>query len=597
MERRSLKMHPDLLMQVIKGQAGTASKAILEAVMNSIDAGSTRVDLRVDARGFSVVDDGKGFIDRNEIEPFFETFGTPHKEGDATYGHYRMGRGQIFSFGINRWRSGEFLMQLDLKKDGLDYLLKDGLPHHRGCSIEVGWYDKLLPSETDSIVRETSEMVAWSQIPVTINGKVVSKLPSSATWDHVTDDAYIKLNGSGSLKVYNLGVLVRAYPSYDFGRGGIVVSRNRLKVNFARNDILVSECTAWKAICKHIKAVTRDSLGESKVRVTEDGRQRIVRMGRAAEMPWNEFLEQKVVTDILGRHHPLIELWSKQLPVTVRPRDSDIRIAEALHARKHTWVLDDRTLDRFEVDSIDELREMLLATIERNIDLGIIASPRHADHHVRAIRQFAAVDFDESSSVLQSRHLQLDDREIDPMARIKLSAIRYINERFVAGAMGVPARRIVPGHSDTADAWTDGSNYIALRLDFIKALSDGYRGAHAVVALLVHEYLHERSNLETNIHDEEFYRRYHDASHETWFPRAVDSLLASYVGVARVRGKAAGVAASRASDAAVKFSGQEVFDEVSAIVEVGEARAAIAAAESSTQDSAPGRRKPVANGT
>jgi hypothetical protein len=38
-------MHPDLLFSVIKNQAGTIGKAILELVMNSIDAGSTRVDI------------------------------------------------------------------------------------------------------------------------------------------------------------------------------------------------------------------------------------------------------------------------------------------------------------------------------------------------------------------------------------------------------------------------------------------------------------------------------------------------------------------------------------------------------------------------
>lgn len=40
-EIREFKMHQALLGNVIKEQAGTVQKAILEAVMNAVDAGST----------------------------------------------------------------------------------------------------------------------------------------------------------------------------------------------------------------------------------------------------------------------------------------------------------------------------------------------------------------------------------------------------------------------------------------------------------------------------------------------------------------------------------------------------------------------------
>ena len=96
-EIRKFKMHPDLLFSVIKSQAGTQEKAILEAVMNAVDAGATKCEIKIDENGYSIVDDGKGFVSRQEVDEFFETFGTPHKEGDATYGRFRMGRGQLFA--------------------------------------------------------------------------------------------------------------------------------------------------------------------------------------------------------------------------------------------------------------------------------------------------------------------------------------------------------------------------------------------------------------------------------------------------------------------------------------------------------------------
>ncbi|MFK5108744.1 ATP-binding protein, partial [Klebsiella pneumoniae] len=60
-------MHPELLRSVIQRQAGSLSKAVLEAVMNSIDAGATRIDVDFDANYVTIKDDGKGFADANEI--------------------------------------------------------------------------------------------------------------------------------------------------------------------------------------------------------------------------------------------------------------------------------------------------------------------------------------------------------------------------------------------------------------------------------------------------------------------------------------------------------------------------------------------------
>ena len=57
-EARSFKMHSALLYSVIRNQAGTASKALLESAMNAIDAGATKCDIRVDGSSFTVSDDG-----------------------------------------------------------------------------------------------------------------------------------------------------------------------------------------------------------------------------------------------------------------------------------------------------------------------------------------------------------------------------------------------------------------------------------------------------------------------------------------------------------------------------------------------------------
>jgi len=106
-------LHARAIRFLVTHQSGTVQKAILEAVMNSIDAGATRVDVNIGFEQMEITDNGKGFASREEILEYFATFCAPHQEGDARYGRFRMGRGQLFNLGPNRWRSGEFLMEVD----------------------------------------------------------------------------------------------------------------------------------------------------------------------------------------------------------------------------------------------------------------------------------------------------------------------------------------------------------------------------------------------------------------------------------------------------------------------------------------------------
>ena len=123
-ETRRFKMHPKLLFDVIQRQAGSLAKAVLEGVMNSIDAKATKCRITLTNNELTISDDGTGIRTRKSIEDFFETFGQPHDESEGkVYGTFRMGRGQLFAYGKNRWRTGPFEMKIDIKNKGLDYEL------------------------------------------------------------------------------------------------------------------------------------------------------------------------------------------------------------------------------------------------------------------------------------------------------------------------------------------------------------------------------------------------------------------------------------------------------------------------------------------
>ena len=66
-ETRKLVAHEKLLIDVIKKQAGSLKKAILEGTMNSVEAGATEIDIKFRAERtgpafLSIYDDGIGIL-------------------------------------------------------------------------------------------------------------------------------------------------------------------------------------------------------------------------------------------------------------------------------------------------------------------------------------------------------------------------------------------------------------------------------------------------------------------------------------------------------------------------------------------------------
>lgn len=509
-ETRRFGMHANLLYDVITKQAGTLEKAILEGVMNGVDAGASRIDVTLDHRTLTISDDGKGFVDRDEIENFFETFGTPHQEGDATYGRFRMGRGQLFAFGVNAWRTNNFEMDVDIKSMGLDYDLRTVPDQVRGCSITVSLYKELLPSERDSVEREIRNWIAWVSIPVTINGVVVTKMPKDGKWDVETDDAWIKLAPTKStLAVYNLGVLVMNAPAHKYGVGGTVVSKHRLDVNFARNDVQ-SDCEVFKRIKTELrKHADKETSGKRKLSDTE--KQHLAHRLVAGDLGWDEATSAALFTDVEGRHFSLDALVNKlwrnsQTLVSARRGD---RVAIKVQQQTLATALSTETLERFDASDLGAL----LASLKGFCDHYLDAYGHRAGWRARNMRE--TLDKTELKTVDDFRHMvnetyeSIEPKRLKPGQKMMLNAIHRASMTIASG-MSRPYRKILAGRSEVANGWTDGVTAIWVEMEQLKLLSNGFQGCTRVAALLVHEYLHDGPDTETHEHDEEFLSRFHD---------------------------------------------------------------------------------------
>jgi hypothetical protein len=308
-EKRDFRMHEKLLLDVIKKQAGSIEKAILEGVMNSIEAGASKVEVGLGPRQVTIRDDGRGFQSRREVEEWFETFGQPHEASEnKKWAQFRMGRGQMFAFGRNLWRTGPFTMRVDIDRK-LGYELEEG-DASPGCRVEIKLYEPLGDSQLHSIQREVERFVRYVDPPVIVRrldaegdeGRQVNTPPARKKWGQDScDEAFITLNDSHMLSIYNMGVLVMDVPKCRFGVGGTIVSRRRLEVNFARNDVIRS-CPVWRKI----KAVIDRSKGVEKVRSF------LVKKLCAGELNRDEARRAPLFLDVSGK------AWSAQKVAAAR---------------------------------------------------------------------------------------------------------------------------------------------------------------------------------------------------------------------------------------------------------------------------------------
>src|SRR5690606_15477247 len=119
-ENRQFSVAPSIIKHLIKSQAGSLGKAILECVQNSIDAGASRVDITLTTDTVRIVDDGHGLRSRDEVLACFEVFGFDHSEHEREFGRFGLGRGQLWAWASTHWRTHAFDLDVDVRERGLD---------------------------------------------------------------------------------------------------------------------------------------------------------------------------------------------------------------------------------------------------------------------------------------------------------------------------------------------------------------------------------------------------------------------------------------------------------------------------------------------
>ena len=491
-------MHQNLLRDVITKQAGTLDKAVLEGVMNLIEAKATKGEVTLNRTKLVIKDDGKGFETKDEVIAAFEVFGKSdeRKAENKRFAKYQMGRGQLFAFGKTTYRTRTFEMTVDINSEmGLGYALKEGLPDLSGCTVTVQLYEALDPYDITRIGKEIGRNVKYVDIPIYFNGELSSTDPGTQKWTLETEDAYFKFNQSShAIEIYNLGVYVRH--EYGGGMGGIVVSKQQLDLNFARNDVIRS-CPVWKSISKQFKSKSKKTLLEKKSFKPEETVEVFARLENE-EYTRYDVSSLKLFKTTNGKRLSPVEL--QNFDMIAFDEAGEILADKAMQAY-NVIVLD----QDFMLGALGIFRE---DAIHKTLDSRL---------HLLGVKLPKFVTTKELYKDLDGEYHIFKDNELNKVEKIALGVLRrwfsgpypYAFNSARSRTNGVKGRQILVGKSSSARAWTDGTRFIAIDRDVLKTLVHAAEGWAELLLLMAHEFAHTGSE---RTHDEDFHERYHELS-------------------------------------------------------------------------------------
>jgi hypothetical protein len=525
------ELDPQIIHHIIYSQAGSIGKAVIELLMNSVDAQATSVSLSMTREGFACRDDGTGFASREDVIRYFGRFGTPHEEGDATYGRFRLGRGQIMAHASTVWCSNAWQMNVDTRTMGYSYELDDLAQPRQGCEITGWWYEPLGDSEWMSAVQEVRDLVRYTPIRVELNGQLITRDPNAEQWDAEDDFAWYRVKAEGAVSIYNQGVLVRHDPSHQWGAGGLIVSKKGIGLNVSRTEILRKTCPVWKAIAKQFGGMANEiaaRLGDH--RKTEARRENSARAMLAGDMQIATlYMKEEVITVLPGKRHVSIEQflrrcrYSHNRQFAVVEDGFDVPKAEAIAREGIALLVHPKTLERFGcynahdfVECIERIHFNLRQDVESNgtqfWGLNGLYEPE--------LVAFATL----RDAFVERTQLVTERDTLDKETRRAWTALRCCLGHYAALCTGGDLRRsggsgcirggkrfhILLGDSNKAEAWTDGATYIAVNIKVVNRLrTDPLKTVAYIFSVIEHEIAHEGDSLDCG-HDEAFYQRFHD---------------------------------------------------------------------------------------
>lgn len=517
-EAREFQVHKNIIFDLVFKQSHSVSGALSELIMNSSDAGSTRIDLHITDSYFLLSDNGKGFKTKDEITKLFEVFGMPRESiDDNMFGRFRMGRGQIMGYAKTKWRSENYEMDVDIKKNGLNYELKEVFPlSNGGCSITGDWYKPIGDLAGSSFFHEKEEKTTLEKNRIAlervvnylrqnfkflvntelfINDECVNQLKEQE-WNY-EDDVFM-FKGSidddytiSEVQYFNLGVLAGSFKHSRIS--GVVISKKHMSLNMTRSKVQ-EDCK----VMHHIKSTLKSLLPKfnAKLNCNEARSSKIIRGLILGDFPVSDVINLRLFPDYRkSKYFTLQEL------IDTEYQDHDVAVgtekdyfSDSLYITTQHIILHPSC--SYSIHSLVKNENKISSVQELNLG--------------KVINTIAVLAGD-----LNLEKTIISDVLLSTIEKCQLKAVNGAYYKFISSYRTekqrenkfFKVRKILVGQSSQSEAWTDCVKYIAIEHKYMKALDTGMSGAIKVVLLLIHEHCHSKSD---DDHDFNFYRNFHN---------------------------------------------------------------------------------------
>lgn len=491
-----------LLQDVIKRQAGSLQKAVLEGVMNSIDAKATSCSVTVEKTKVTISDNGQGFRTKEEVDNWFASFGFAHNADEQKqYGAFRMGRGQLFAFGKNSWSTNNFRMTVDFDSNaeafGFEYV---DVPTD-GCTVEIQLTTVLSDWDLTRIVGEIRKTTCWVDgVELLVNGVSVVESRPVVNW-HIDKPDYrfgTVADETWYLKLFNQGVHIKDNSASEFGVAGVLQFKTSPKVNFARNDVM-SDCPIWKAAQKDLHEFACADVLASK-RISPGQRAGVLSKLASGLVSVKPYRRLPLISVGSGPRTSLESLMETRLPICVE--DEGSVVGDGAHRSGKAFVVTKATMRELGFNKPCQLTEWLntMAGESTRYKLG-----------------------DASEIMLDSLTADiLPAKSYTTAERKWLKLGNYGQEIFIKSASWYPPKREqFVGQSEAYDAWTDGNTYVAYNRLFLKQLKFTSSGRLRFGQALLHELCHYESSANAGLHGFSFYEEFHNRA-QRYLPDFLD---------------------------------------------------------------------------
>ena len=576
---KKFKLHPKFIVNAIEQQANGLPKAIVELIMNSIDANATEVNIKIweNKSGhiqFEIADNGKGFT-KKSIEEYFALFGAPHEEGDATYGKFRIGRGQVFNYATTTWISNSYKLYVDVYKplreksdEELGFTFTKLDEKHRGCTISGYVYTNLTESmgSIPHIIDEIHSIIKYIQVPVYINGNKVniSIDDLKQAGETVIEDEYayyILRPDSISLSVYNIGVWVPYARFRNAIFRGAIISKKQFKITSSRNEIIEDRCELYKNISRNItNSIDHTFIKLSTVKEKKNERfnssvalsmfKNILKSGidnctydtEAVQMLLNTPIN--VFTDYKGNRKNLLDLAKAQSVLVLYGSDYDVQIVEKIENKTACLVIEEtydlsslfvntreRLLEEYAKRNESPDPDIIYDDIPLTLNLfGFIRQLVTEYTDIELNDQVYLSYKDEKEKVAFNRKI-IDQAKLNKKEKQFLEFLQKMNDLFcesypdfINDCYG--KREIFLGKSELDNAWTNMTSNIVFDVRTLTMYEQHL--FQRLLFILIHEYAHLLDDEDG--HDFIFYERFHEFIIRNDFSKLLDKLTSGAKG-------------------------------------------------------------------